>query len=475
MDTKNEPPKLKPHPIANLIPPMTPAVLDDLIKDIEASGQRVPIITFKGKILDGRSRYAACTRLKIEPTLETFTGSLDAARGLVLSLNLQRRHLNNAQKALIGLALLDAERKAALKRMRKGGATDKSQEAGEAPDLAGRRVGLSGRSLQRAAAALERCPGIVKAIYEGEANTVADMERQAARDAPRKHATVWKTPPKAGRPLLSYYGGKQRVAAKICSLMPPHSIYVEPFCGGAAVLFSKGIPGVANTHHYREVLNDRDERLVILYRVCQDAHLRAQLLDRLRATPFSRAEHQRAGAILDAPDGHTEVERAWAIYVELNQGYASLIGGGWRASPRGQNQAATWDSRLGRLEGAMERLADVALECDDALAVIKRWDTPATCFYVDPPYPETDQGHYSGYTQEDFEALIDVLKSIKGSAMVSCYGNPAIPKNWARFEIPSICQTAKPGEKERVEVVAIKPRSGIVCEDLASHMWTPAV
>ena len=72
------------------------------------------------------------------------------------------------------------------------------------------------------------------------------------------------------RPLISYYGGKQRLASKLIPLIPPHNVYVEPFAGGAALLFAKGKPEITNNHHYREVLNDKDGRITTLYRVARE-------------------------------------------------------------------------------------------------------------------------------------------------------------------------------------------------------------
>jgi DNA adenine methylase len=41
------------------------------------------------------------------------------------------------------------------------------------------------------------------------------------------------------RTPLAYYGGKQQLAARIVAMMPQHRAYLEPFAGGAAVLFAK--------------------------------------------------------------------------------------------------------------------------------------------------------------------------------------------------------------------------------------------
>lgn len=69
------------------------------------------------------------------------------------------------------------------------------------------------------------------------------------------------------KPAFPYYGGKQRIASKITELIPKHTVYVEPFAGGAAVFFKKPWPDVSNTGHYREVLNDTNGDVVNFFRV----------------------------------------------------------------------------------------------------------------------------------------------------------------------------------------------------------------
>jgi DNA adenine methylase len=57
-------------------------------------------------------------------------------------------------------------------------------------------------------------------------------------------------------------GGKRKLAARIVALIPEHVTYVEPFAGGAQVFFCKPKSKV-------EVLNDKDNELVNVFRVMQ--------------------------------------------------------------------------------------------------------------------------------------------------------------------------------------------------------------
>jgi DNA adenine methylase len=34
------------------------------------------------------------------------------------------------------------------------------------------------------------------------------------------------------KPLVSYYGGKQKIITKILPYLPKHKVFVEPFVGG---------------------------------------------------------------------------------------------------------------------------------------------------------------------------------------------------------------------------------------------------
>ncbi len=91
------------HPAADALPNMSDAEYHQLKDDIRANGLREPIVLYEGLILDGRHRCQACLELGIEPRFRHHDGSDPVA--FVVSMNLCRRHLGTAQRALIAASL----------------------------------------------------------------------------------------------------------------------------------------------------------------------------------------------------------------------------------------------------------------------------------------------------------------------------------------------------------------------------------
>ncbi len=252
---------------------------------------------------------------------------------------------------------------------------------------------------------------------------------------------------------ISYYGGKQRIASKIINLFPPHKVYAEPFCGGAAVLFAKGYPEVSNNNHYREAINDKNGEVVNFFRVLRDPDKSVELIRLLEWTPYARDEHKQAAEIYNHPEQYSDIERAWALFIQTNCSFANGISKGWAFGIKSENNPETFINKKKRLHDQAQRLQKVYVENSDALAFIKRWDSPDTLFYVDPHYPTTNCGHYSGYTLADFYQLLEGLKDIKGRFVLSNYMQDNMSDDWHLVTIDATCSAAKNVRTKRVECV----------------------
>jgi len=88
--------ELKYHPAADEFPMLDEKRLGELGDDISTNGQREPIRTHDGQIIDGRNRYEACNKLGIKPIVEPLSEDIDPYL-YVWSLNGERRDLAAAQ------------------------------------------------------------------------------------------------------------------------------------------------------------------------------------------------------------------------------------------------------------------------------------------------------------------------------------------------------------------------------------------
>lgn len=271
------------------------------------------------------------------------------------------------------------------------------------------------------------------------------------------------------KPIVSYYGGKQRIASKIVEEIHKikHSVYAEPFAGGLAVLYAKGKYDRGNKDYYHEAINDLNECLVTMYRVARQQP--EEFARIIQLTPYSQEEFRKAKEIYFNSCGYSDLDIAWATYIQCNMSFANKIGAGWGTSVI-RSQVSTWLSRQNNLSESLDRLKAVHIGCEDALDFIDRWDSPHTLFYCDPPYPETDQGHYKGYSMSDFENLCNKLDTIQGSYVLSNYPQPVSPKSAQKIvEIDAVMSASKNKEADnkRTEVLWICDRSKAMREDIA--------
>jgi hypothetical protein len=196
-------PVLEPHPLAELFPPLAAPELAALTADIAAQGLREPIALYEGQILDGRNRFHACQELGIACPTRDYTGPDPLA--FVVSMNLQRRHLNESQRAMIAAKLAtmrqgertDVEPSANLQKVSTAKAAEtmniserlvmhaKKVRTGAQPEVV--RAVEAGHLAVSAAAKLAAQPmgvqrAVVQELESGAANTVATALKHVTTD-----------------------------------------------------------------------------------------------------------------------------------------------------------------------------------------------------------------------------------------------------------------------------------------------------
>jgi len=212
---------------------------------------------------------------------------------------------------------------------------------------------------------------------------------------------------------ITYYGGKQKLVSTIIPLIPIHNLYCEPFFGGGAIFLAKEKSNV-------EVLNDTNGEVINFFRIVQNDF--TSLEKEVQISLHSRNLHRKARVIYNNPDMFSELKRAWAFWVLANQSFSSIIDGSWGYDIKKRTTSKKiMNKRESFTEDYAIRLQDVQIECCDALRIIISRDTADAFFYCDPPYFNSDMGHYDGYTIEDFEMLLKQLERIQGRFLLSSY------------------------------------------------------
>lgn len=255
------------------------------------------------------------------------------------------------------------------------------------------------------------------------------------------------TPP--ARPALRWFGGKWRLAPWVIAHFPPHAAYCEPYGGAASVLLRKPPAKL-------ETWNDLHGRLVNFFRVLRERP--NELVAALALTPYARVEYEQARAVADDP-----LEDARRFFVLAFQGRVGAAGAaelgrvhGWRyiidvAGRHGSPPSVEFAS-TGHLHAVAARLRHVQVECDDALAVLVRYDRPEVLHYIDPPYWDPSVDLHSRYahpmTQAQHVALAQVLHQLAGMVVLSGRPSPLYDElygGWQRVDRPSLLDSGRLG------------------------------
>ena len=247
-------------------------------------------------------------------------------------------------------------------------------------------------------------------------------------------------------PVLRYHGAKWKLAPWIITHFPPHTSYVEVFGGSAGVLLRKPSSPV-------EVFNDLDGEVVNFFRV-----LREQPEDLARAvafTPYARAELEAAW---EPADDSLEAARRFAVRSWMSIGGPTVQ---WKTGFRFRKSNPSqpwmqWNRLPEVLVATAQRLKMVIIEHTDWQRILRRYDTPDTLFYCDPPYMSATRSKWDKFrkayrfefTDGDHVVLAEALRSVQGMVVLSGYAHPLYEAlyeahGWVRHCHPIVNQNGR--------------------------------
>ena len=199
---------------------------------------------------------------------------------------------------------------------------------------------------------------------------------------------------------FSRIGGKSLLAEEIVSYFPKDyekMIYVEPFVGAGSVFYKKNIS-------IKEILNDLDKNIYILF----------QGLKKFNTTKINKAlsvlpRTKNIFIKVKNSSPKSQFDKFIKSYYLIKNSFFGLSSS-FNLKGNNTNPLIVKDK-------FNDRLKNVIIENKDYKSIIKKYDTPNTLFYLDPPY-EKSESLYRHFNM-DYIELASILKKIKGRFILS--------------------------------------------------------
>lgn len=202
------------------------------------------------------------------------------------------------------------------------------------------------------------------------------------------------------------WGSKKAMVDEIKCLIPEHDTYMELYGGSAAVLLN-------HSKSRREILNDKDPEMFVLYEVCKNREQSKEFLEKIEKikydkTVFEKARKAKAGGYM----GMSKVEKAINVFILLTQSYNACM--------KEYSNKNTTDYPMNyyfRFQDVIKRLKDVEIYNSDAMRFIRQEKNNKQVFMLlDPPYLHALRAAKNVYDVEMYEKeQIEMLEEIKDS------------------------------------------------------------
>lgn len=215
------------------------------------------------------------------------------------------------------------------------------------------------------------------------------------------------------RPIIGRIGGKNLLKKEIVNNYFPkdyqNMIYVEPFIGGGSIFFYKEPSD-------KEIINDKDSKLIQMYK-----GFKKYDGEKISKDINGKYNKEKFNKILNSNPKSQYDNFIKNLILYKTSFFGKGLGFGKRPYIKSN------------MKGYKDRLKDVEILNQDYKDIIKKYDSPNTFFYLDPPY-ENSKGLYD-YFHLHIKDIFDVLKNIKGKFLISYNNSKEAKKLFKNYHI----------------------------------------
>jgi DNA adenine methylase len=208
-------------------------------------------------------------------------------------------------------------------------------------------------------------------------------------------------------------GGKSSLKKKILKLFPKdYKIYVEPFVGAGHLLYEKPISEV-------EIINDKDKYVTSVHKLFKK-------YDGIEITKIINGKYSKKKwqEWKDFKPKNNE-ERAIKYLIVSKMSFRSV--GGFNLLNK--TIKTNYDNRY------KDRLQNVIIMNQDYKTIIKKFDSPETFFYLDPPYENSYEYEHNDVNPVE---LCNILSNIKGKFLLSYNDSENIRSIFKQYNIKTV-------------------------------------
>lgn len=236
------------------------------------------------------------------------------------------------------------------------------------------------------------------------------------------------------------FGGKSRLKKRLLSYFAPNyegMTYIEPFFGGGSLFFYK-------KPSKTEVINDLDKNIYILmngFKKYNGDEISASINGDYNKEDFF---------LLKDTKPTTAYEEFLRILIMMKISFFSEMRT-FKYANRDQHVKSNYGTKYN------ERLKDTIILNKDYKEVIKKYDSPQSFFYLDPPYSMSEKKKYYDNQHININELYELLKNIKGKFLLSYDNSAEIKELFKEFNIIEIItiysRTQNLENREKIELV----------------------